>query len=324
MLCKTTMRAALAPVIGLFGVLFATTVGAQMDLTGTGDAAPKALAYAAESLHESNSVEIAGVRFYYLNATATELVINATIPLALPTSGGTYYVRYDFSGDAGLTREVLEGDFDASYVAGEAGEDATSVPAGGRAGDDFVVFEMPPQARARDNAVSVDLSLRGTARTNHDDDGLTPDIYEMAQLGVAPRGATNIMVKASVYNDYFDAVNGNGSIFTSPERTLVSFTRAVTGDISSSVDIADVSTTVEDGGPFRRFVDNADRGGKDSGVLGMTTVSVNGMLRDANGVGRARREVQAERDCPSRLSVVRDPTSVVATSDAGNFAMSLR
>ena len=320
MLCKTTMRAALAPVIGLFGVLFAMSVGAQMVLTDTGDDAPDALAYAAESLHEDHSDEVAGITFYRLNATGMELVINAEIPLALPTSGGTYYVRYDFSGDAGLTREITVDDFDANVddQAGSPTGAAPSVPAGGRAGDDFVVFEMPGGSNyARDNVVGLDLSLTSTARSDHDDDAATPDAYAMPWLAVAPRGANNIKVKASVYNDYFDAVNANGSIFTTPEPTLVSFTRAVTGSIASKFDVANVSTTVEDGGPFRRFVDVEESGGKDSGVLGTTTVSVNGMLRDA-GAGQG---LEASSGMITDAIVM--STSVVVTSDAGNFAVSL-
>ena len=81
----------------------------------------------------------------------------------------------------------------------------------------------------------------------------------------------------SVYDNIKDARAGNGSIYTA-EGTIAQIDRVVRGSITSMHDVADVSTTVEDGGPFRRFVPSNDAtgtmGGPSSGVLGKTTTSV--------------------------------------------------
>lgn len=306
MLCKTTMRAALAPVIGLFGVLVATTTSAAMDLTG--DKAPTPLKYAAESLHKDYVTADVGdgaITYYKLKATSGELKLDAEVDILLPSD--TYYMRYDFSGGRGvaLTRELVVGDFDAEDG---TSTDASAIAAGGRFGNRSVIFQVIASTNIlRDTTMSLDLSRTDVTA---DANGRATDASGM--LAVAGEG--NITVRFSVYNDYLDARNGNGALFDTDAVTIIEVKRAVTTDIVSMFDTADVSTGVADGGPFRRFV-GTSMGGPTSGVLGKTTVKVDTDLRDA-------RENQTA-DGGGVTDAIVASTAVVATSDAGNFAVSL-
>ena len=308
MLCKITMRAALAPVIGLFGVLFATAVGAEINLTGTGTDAPKALKYASESLHK-DEVEKVGSRSYYkLMATPMDLIISATTDLLLP-AGDRYYVRYDFTGGAALADDLSPTHFGG--VPAESGTatgtpSATDVAAGGRRGDSYVVFVLNNEGFGRDTGLTLDLSTTDATRT----DSALDD--PAAMLAVSDEGT--IQARLRIFNDYQNALAANGALFDTGGVNIIEVKRAVTASIKSAYDTAEVATEVADGGPFRRFVDDDEKGGTESGVLGMVTVEVDTSLRDA----------QANQNGSGMITnAIVHSIAVKATSDAGNFAVSL-
>ncbi len=303
MLCKTTMRAALAPVIGLFGVLGATTAGAAMDLTG--DKAPTPLAYAVESLHEDYSAKYGGLDFYKLKATVDDLVINATTDILLPT-GTAYYVRYSFGGGQGavLTRALMVDDVGVAVDPAKPGTAAAAnaIAYQGGAGQSDVMFQLKDSVYPIGTLLTLDLSRTDATA---DDDGRATDASAM----LAVRGAGAITVSVAIYDSLQGARAETGALF-SADGTIITVSSAVSASITSASDTADVGTPEADGGPFRRFVAGEESGGTDSGVLGSTSVSVNGMLKDAQ-TGVAVTEA------------IISHTTAVAASAAGNFAVSL-
>ena len=317
MLCKITMRAALAPVIGFLGLVFATTSGAQIDLTG--DKAPTPLKYAAESLTSDYGFKQATViQFYKLKATVGDLILNATTDTLLP-GDDRYYVRYDFAGGRGVgfTRDLVAADMQYRLARVSEGNlvldsslPASAVAWGGEKGDSAVIFQATrvDQEFIRGSRFDLDLS-RTTGPGDGDDAARDPSLV------LAVRGSGAITAQVSVYDDLADARRGTAaSNFETLARTILDVKTVVDADIKSMYDTADVGNPDTAGGPFRRFVEDDDDsdmgGGRTSGVLGTTEVTVNGSYKDAVTGASVTGSIVSH-------------TEVVVTSDAGNFAVSL-
>ena len=343
MLCKRTMRAALAPMIGLIGALLATSAAADVELGAkrppgdTSDFNPPQR-YAAETLSTVGCFRVgrncAGYRIVAsgqtLNTadggTATrtgdpQMSISTTVDTVLPS--GLYYVRYELSG-AIFRRPIVAADLQVEIRETDgtlgAANPAFAVGDGGDAASSSVIFELNEAAAryARNSVLTLDLSgsesedLTSTA----DDDETDPGF---AQIYVTRIGS--ITATVSVYDNIKDARAGNGSIYTA-SGTIAQIDKVVDGDITSMSDIADVSTTVEDGGPFRRFVPSnaatGTMGGPSSGVLGMSETEV---VKTKRGWAVGYRN--AMTGAPVADSIV-GSLSVRATSAAGNFAVATK
>ena len=286
MLCKRTMRVALAPVIGLIGVLLAGTALAEFDMTPpTGGKTGDAIKIASETLSNSYTAEIKGVvKVYRLGATGTELRIRAATDILLPNN--TYYVRYDFSG-ARFTEAVDIGRLQLVEAGAEtkpALGDVTSsqngvqdIVYGGAQFEDSVVFRLSAAEHAKGTQFFLNLSgaVDGAVSTGD----AAADAMEL-DTGLGVSGRTDVSVSMSVHDSVGDARDKAGALFTAGPIKIISVESAVSGDVSALVDTADVATPVLDGGPFRRFV-SGGMGGASSGVLATASVTVDTSYRDA-------------------------------------------
>lgn len=295
MLCKTTMRALLAPLTGLFAVLFATTASAVIEL-GESDAV--SLKFAGETLSKDASNDVAGVLFFYkIAATGDALQLKAETDILLPAQASTsnYYVKYTLGTGMVWARDLAVTDMTIG------GTDAGARAFQGLANNNQVIFQVGNGPY--DIGTELVLQLSGAP-----DDPGTTDVNE-ALSAVAVNGVGSFTATVAVYADLGSALADSGAFFTKGPTEVVNVKRAVSVETESLFDIADVSTLVADGGPFRRFV--ADRtGGAESGVLGTTNVKVDVTLRHA----LTSRVIDA--------SIV-GSTNVEVTSEAGNFAVSL-
>ena len=351
MLCKTTMRAALAPVIGLIGALVATSVSAGVELgfeRTPGDRRPDLNPpnrYAAETLSTVGCFQVgrscAGYRIVASGQTitladastvqgagASQLEITTTVDTVLPS--GVYYVRYDFDG-AIFRRAITNADLEVFPIQTDGtlpttGTASFAVGDGGDVASSSVVFELNESATryGRNSALTLDLSgaqsadQTGTADVDETDPGF-------AQIYVTRAGS--ITATVSVYDNIKDARAGNGSIYTA-SGTIAQIDKVTGGSITSMSDVADVSTSVEDGGPFRRFLPSG-MGGKNSGVLGKTTTWVyKGFIiggdpraNVTNAWGRGYRNAMTGADVDDSIVA---SLSARATSAAGNFAVATK
>ena len=340
MLCKTTMRAALAPVIGLFGVLAAFTAGAGVELgyefirpgqPGFSADQNPPNRYAAETLSTVNCfggrnclgyrIVASGQAITLADGTpgtartgAPQMAISTTVDTVLPS--GLYYVRYEFNG-AFFARNLANTDLQVQAHDGSAlgaATDSFAVGDEGDAGDSSVIFELNSDAAryGRGSVLTLDLSgneveAPDTGVTQTADPGFA-DIY-VTKIG-------SITATVSVYDNIKDARAGNGAIYTA-SGTIAQIDRVTGGEITSMSDVADVSTSVEDGGPFRRFTPGG-MGGKNSGVLGKSTTSV---YKGAATWGRGYRNAMTGVDVDDSIVA---SLSVTATSKAGNFAVATK
>ena len=339
MLCKRTMRAALAPMIGLIGALFATSAAAGVELgfqRTPGDTTPDLNApqrYAAETLSVVNCFRVgtrcAGYRIVASGQTITladgntatgagpaQMEITTTVDTVLPS--GLYYVRYEFDG-AIFARALVATDLEVFPHDGTAlattGTPSFAVGDGGDVASSSVIFELNQTAAryGRNSVLTLDLSgaqsadLTSTTDTDESNPGF-------AEIYVTRPGA--ITATVSVYDNIKDARAGNGSIY-SASGTIAQIDHVVGGDITPMADVADVSTSVEDGGPFRRFVPGG-MGGKSSGVLGMSETVVKKTNR-----GWVKGYRNAMTGMPVADSIV-GSLSVRATSTAGNFKVATK
>jgi len=298
MLCKTTMRAALAPVLGIVGLLCASMAGAAIvrDAGTDDDAKPEtangALAYAAETLDtgacvKTGTAPTAPCVAYNIVASGTTLEMTATTDILLPARGtaGHYYLRYHFGGmvlaadlnpdetnDANLARFRARGPDAAD---GTAGADITSAnPAlayKGSKGDTEVIIQI--------NATeSYPLGSKFVLDLGRDDPPNVADSTGYALVAPPRPGTYNI--EMMIYEDLSEArraVSTFGARVFGDSGPGVTVAYAVGGKITGMVATADVGS---DEGPFRRFV-ASEMGGADSGVLAKVDVSVNTKLMSA-------------------------------------------
>ena len=343
MLCKRTMRAALAPVIGLFGVLAAFTAGAgvelgyeQIRLGQPGYSADQnpPNRYAAETLSTVSCFGGRNCLGYRIVASgqgltladgsalspertgAAQMAISTTVDTVLPL--GLYYVRYEFDG-AFFARNLAPADLEVQ-ARGADGTLGAATPAfqvgdEGDTGDSTVIFELNESAGryGRNSVLTLDLSGQEVEAggTGNEDQAASPgfaDIY-VTKIG-------SIKATVSVYDNIKDARAGNGAIY-SATGTIAQIDRVTRASITTMSDIADVSTTVEDGGPFRRFVPGG-MGGKDSGVLGKSTTSV---FKGAATWGRGYRDAMTGKNVDDSIVA---SLSVTATAAAGRFAVATK
>ena len=298
MLCKTTMRAALAPMIGLLGVVLATTAGATITIGESQEKGENpSLKVAGETLSKAQSNLVAGyLNFYKIAATPTDLALTVDTDILLPTVTN-YYVRYVFSGGRGIvfSRALETNDLSAGGIA------ASAIAYQGGINQNVVIFQVGDNYPL---GATFRLDLSGMP-----DDGETMEVNEILG-GLAVAGLGSHTVTMSIHDSLTNARAGTDAAFSAGPTEVINVSRAVYGKITPAVDIANVSTPVSEGGPFRRFVPAADGSGADSGVLATTFVGVNTQLR------------HAVTGFPVTADII-SATNAVATSEAGNFAVSL-
>ena len=326
MLCNKTMRAALAPVIGLLASFVVATASAEIKLTPT-TASPgdKAKVFASESLSTSNNAGTAKEPVYQIAATDTDLLITATTDILLEANA-KYYVRYDFDGaGVGFTADLATAslriaDYDTANSTLLPAVDAEAIGYKGNFEDDMVIFVVPIDTDGYDrkSQLSLDLTHKTPGRVDGD---RTPSgtltgaqwRYDFGMLGVT--GAGSVTAKVGVYASLTDARNERDVVFSAGPKTVLTLRSAVGGDIIAIVPppAADVGAQVADdngtlqNAPFRRFT-LGHSGTAESAVLATTKVTVNKSLLDA-----------ANGD-PVTDALVTGVTAT-ATSAAGNFAV---
>lgn len=327
MLCKRTMRAALlAPVIGLLGAFGAMTASAEIDLnlpsaaTSAQKAANAALGFASESLVSTGCLNVGTRCFgYTVTASVGELVITANTDTLMPD--GVYYLRYDLTG---ATFRSSLGDGAVSGRAGDSTDiqdraDITEAVAykGGR-GDSSAIFQLTDDDNGYALNYEFSIDLSGSARVE-DTDGVGGVDSGKDELlsNVFVNGPGTVTMKVAAYDSIQSAKAGTSAIFSAMGPIISVRAATTTPKVTAMVDVADVATIDEDGGPFRRFIPTAQAdgtggmGGKDSGVLAKLEVGFN--------TGRSKlRDATTNADATDALIA---KTEVTVTSDAGNFAV---
>jgi hypothetical protein len=339
------MRAALAPVIGLFGVLAAFTAGAGVELgreaqTGDSPDVNAPARYAAETLSNVGCFAVgrtcAGYRIVASSQTIlnpagspvtgagdSQMEITTVTDILLPTN--TYYVRYDFGG-AILARDLVAADLqveahDGSNLA--TANPSAAVAYRGETADNTVIFQLAAGAFGRQSKLTLDLS----GDQNLGDAAASPVVPAapgFAEIYVTRAGA--ITATVTIHESLTAALDSSGALY-SATGTIAQIDNVVSGSITSMADVADVSTSVENGGPFRRFVDSG-MGGANSGVLGKTTTWVyKGRLMGSPGVTARNAWTRGYRNAMTGADVADNivgSLSARATSDAGNFAVATK
>ncbi|MDE0658666.1 MAG: hypothetical protein OXI79_03345 [Gammaproteobacteria bacterium] len=339
------MRAALAPVIGLFGVLAAYSAGAGVELgymrSGTAPDQNPPQRYAAETISRTGCLVLVGTNCagYRIAASsqtinladggtatgagADQMLITTKTDILLPAD--VYYVRYEFGGAviaeaAGLAVTDAAG----HAVAGDgtipetATANAANVAYRGLRGNNMVIFQYASQEWGRGSEFRLQLSgtqsqdLTGTTDT----DETTPGY---AKIAVTKTGS--ITATVSIYESLTAAVDGNGALYEAT-GTIAQIDYVVGAMIDSMHDVADVTTSVDDGGPFRRFTATG-MGGKESGVLGKTTVSIKATGHRLWSRGYRNADTGANLAGDDTDGIVGSTTASV-TSEAGNFAVAVK
>jgi hypothetical protein len=318
------MRAALAPVIGLIGALVGMSATAvELGYTATpGDLAPDKnppARYASETLSETGCFLVGRTcAGYRIVATETQMTITSTADILLP-AGTQYYVRYNFDG-AIFGRALVDEDLQVNNGGDATDQPAEAVAYRGAVAGNSVIFQLSGSTGLdKDSVFTLELS----GATVEDDEG-TPAVDEsdakFADIYVTRAGS--ITASISVHASLTGAVDGTGALYSASGR-IASIDNAVSGKITSHADTANVSTSVDDGGPFRRFVPTG-MGGEISGVLAtvVTRVTVGSELSTAaRGWQRGRRNAMTGFDVDASIVSALD---VTATSEAGNFAVATK
>lgn len=346
MLCKRTMRAALAPVIGLFGVLAAYSAGAGVELGyerfGTAPDQNPPQRYAAETISATGCFVLSGTKCtgYRIAASSQtiivdgdgttaqganpdQMLITTTTDILLPAD--VYYVRYVFDGAViSETAGLVVGDSSGHAIAADgtvsdtATANAANVAYRGLRGNNMVIFQYASQEWGRGSEFRLQLSGQQSA-----DQTGTTDVNEAtpgyAKIAVTRTGS--IMATVSVHESLTAAVDGNGALYEA-SGTIAQIDYVVGAKIDSMSDVADVATSVEDGGPFRRFT-TTGMGGKESGVLGKTSVTVKatGSRSWTRGYRNADTGADLAGDATDRIV---GSTTASVTSEAGNFAVAVK
>ena len=312
-------------VIGLMAVLAATLADAQAPATGIKLGGPQGRGYVGPALVNDRNAPLrfaaetlsngaCAIRVgrsctrYAVTASSGELLLRAETDILLPDHG-RYYVRYDFGGGALLARELATEDLVLYDDQGNTQGSVSAVAYRGAIGDDKVVFQLGSGGLPRGAKIHLDLS--GSARDEDANNG------DELRAGLAVRASSSFSshtATLTVYAAIADAVNGTGAIFTAGPTAVVQTGRVVGGRIEALVANADVSTSVDDGGPFRRFVPDGT-GGKDSGVLAEVLVQV------STGPPTW---TEKYRNATTNMTVddtIIASTAATATSEPGNFAI---
>ena len=326
MLCKTTMRAALAPMIGLVGVLVATSAAAEVVIGGkqgfvsaTNQDANPPQRFAAESLHDDGCVGTPCSHFR-VTASVGELLLTAQTDILLP--GGTYYLRYDLT-NAVFTAQIGTTDVEIDNTIPTPAGAPSPVPSANVGTERvFTALGGTPALAYKGNRgdASIILQLAGLPETpvgswfaldlsGAADDASTTDVNELhSQLAVK---AGHARASIAVYDSLSDARAQSGALFEAGPTTIASTSSVTSVTMTSMHDVADVSTSNDDGGPFRRFVPGG-MGGKDSGVLGKVTINFN-----PHGFKDTTTNMAA-------TDALIASTSISVESAAGNFAVSTK
>ena len=183
MLCKRTMRAALAPVIGLVGLLGATMVSAQEELSAViatkvvgGMEVDGPVTLASETLSGVTGMVTEG-HYHVFTASSSVpmqaagqkpdrwLELRAEVDILLTNRGDSdhYYIRYDFDGMV-FSAAPPKPEIWIPYTVDEGTDNATSTtymvdPANiavayrGRQGDSSVIYRIPADPTADDPEV---------------------------------------------------------------------------------------------------------------------------------------------------------------------------
>ena len=304
------------PCLGLLGAVLALSAHAQhgkIDLTPGVFGYTVPLYYAKETLSTEGCIGAHGATtcaggYYTLRATGSMLVLKATTEIRLSAPEEVLYVRWDFE-DAVLTRGLSGPDqtFTLAGGAGTLAADRSPVQGGSRLADS-VVFRVPSPDDIAAGGV-LELSLSGA------DDPPTPDDESMvAGLAVKSTGAKG---RLRIFDSLANARRGTSAVFDSRERAVVSIRDAVSVRITSDYAIADVETTVADGGPFRLFRDLNEKGGKLSGILAKVETELHDKVAVPGFTFPVRHAVSGLPIGPSIASSLH----VAATSRPGKFAV---
>ncbi|MXY55604.1 MAG: hypothetical protein F4029_16735 [Gammaproteobacteria bacterium] len=271
------------------------------------------LYYAKETLSTEGCIRAHGATtcaggYYTVNATGSMLVLTATTDIRLPAQEEVLYVRWDFR-DAVLTRG-LSGLDQMFTLAGGDSLDADRRPVyGGSRLDNSVIFRVASPDDIAAGAV-LELSLNEGAGDPH-----TPD-DESIVAGLAVK-ATDATARLRIFDSLAAATRGNNAIVDSRERTVISIRNAVSVKIASDYAVADVETTVAEGGPFRLFRHLNEKGGKQSGVLAKVETELHDEVVVPGFSFPVRHAVSGLPIGPSTVSGL----DVAAVSEPGNFAV---
>ena len=316
MLCKRTMRAALAPMIGILATLVATTVSAEVKLNPA--PGPEAVAnaaevqnYAAESLTNAGCLSIGGTcHGYRLMASDGELEITAKTDTLIPA--GQYYVRYDLV-NALLRVNVADEHFDVTDNTDADIGTAWGQPAFKSMANDAVAIIQTSAGFTAPVGSTFTIDFSGAA-----DDATTDTVNELYSA-LFVRGAGRVTVELGVYESIQDAKAKTGAIFNAGPATVANLARSTSVKVTPMLDIANVSTPDEMGGPFRRFVPTANlagdggMGGTDSGVLAEVEIGFNPRgFKDVN------------TNAPATAAATLGDTAVSVTAAAGSFAVATK
>ena len=353
MLCKRTMRAALAPVIGLVGLLGATMVSAQEELSAViatkvvgGMEVDGPVTLASETLSGVTGMVTEGHYHVFTASSSVPAVaggkpdrwleLRAEVDILLTNRGESdhYYIRYDFGGMV-FSAMPPKPEIWVPYTFDEGTDRATStaymvVPANiavayrGRQGDSSVIYRIPADPTANNptlkyvesgedfgrfpTEISMDYPV-GTKFTL-----LLPHHLAVMAAREATYGGT-----FRVFEDLSEARESEfGADVFHATGDVINLAPAVApATIVAKLALAEVSTSEEAGGAFRRFVDSVgDDGDMDTAPddsANLATVTV-GLV--ASPPLHANNNLMTATAADIGLGA-----TVVVTSDAGNFAV---
>ena len=294
MLCKRTMRAALAPVIGLVGLLGATMVSAQEDLSAViatkvvgGMEVPGAVTLASETLSGVPGMVTEGHYHVFTASSSVPAVagekpdrwleLRAEVDILLTNRGESdhYYIRYDFDGmvfSAPPPKPEIRVpvDFEVGMVATSStymvdGDDI-AVAYRGRRGDATVIYRLPSNPSGEDNNM-LELEMEDGTKRFVDVGSdypvgtkftlLLPHHLAVRAARVATYGGT-----FRVFEDLSEARESEfgADVFHATGDVIKLAPAVAPPTITAMLAFAEVSTLEEHGGAFRRFVDGDDDG----------------------------------------------------------------
>ena len=353
MLCKRIMRAALAPVIGLVGLLGATMVSAQDndidvvvavfdDSHGMEVAGPVTLA--SETLSGATGMVTEG-HYHVFTASSSDqtvvgdpqdkpdrwLELRADVDILLTNRGDSdhYYIRYDLDGMVFSAqppkpeiRVPVDFEFNSEATSSTymvSGDDI-AVAYRGRRGDSTVIYRLPsnPSGDER-NEIDLELADGGTARdVNVGRDYPVDTRFTLLlphHLAVMAARTATYSVRFRVFEDLSEARETlfGADVFHADGDVIKLAPAVAPATVVAKLAIAEVSTPEEMGGAFRLFVDGEDEGTDPDTSANLATVNVG--LVD-NPPLHANNNLMTATAGDIGLGA-----DVVATSDAGNFVV---
>ena len=176
----------------------------------------------------------------------------------------------------------------------------------GQENQDTVIFQISGATQPMGTRFGLDLS--GSRVDNGTGTTAATDAFNRAAVAVSGVGSTTVSI--GIYSDLSDALDRVRAIYSASDKTIIKVANSLSGKVTAMVDIADVSTSVQNGGPFRRFVDSPDDPDTmDAGILAKVEIAFDETGVDAT---TGRKVVGA--------NLVK-ATNVKVTSAAGNFAI---